>query len=111
MSRDLAYLEDMRLNAEYARSFVNAVTFAQFADDRMINYSVVRCLTIIGEAANRVSSESRASLPQLDWSGMIGLRHVVVHDYGRVDLKEVWEIVHRDLPPLIETLTAYMESH
>lgn len=100
----------MRLNAEYAQSFIRGATVEEFIDNRVLNYGVVRCLTIIGEAANRVSAETRQSLPQLDWSGMIGLRHVVVHDYGRVDLREVWEIVHRDLPPLTGILTAFLRE-
>jgi uncharacterized protein with HEPN domain len=30
-----------------------------------------------------------------------GFRDVVVHDYARVDLQEVWRIVQQDLPTLI----------
>jgi uncharacterized protein with HEPN domain len=101
----------MRINAERALSFVGGKTLQQFTEEVLLNYAVVRCLTIIGEAANHVSKAAQAALPQLDWSGMIGLRHVVVHDYGRVDLGEVWEIVHRDLPPLVGELTRYLEKY
>ena len=110
-SRDLAYLEDMRINAERALSFVAGKSFEQFTAETLLNYAVVRCFSIIGEAANGVSKPARAAMPQLDWAGMIGLRHVVVHDYGRVDLAQVWTIVHRDLPPLIAELTAFLQRY
>jgi len=99
----------MRLNAQHARSFVAGKSLVDFTTEALLNYAVVRCLTIIGEAANHVSAPTRALLPELDWSGMTGLRHVVVHDYGRVDLAEIWRIVDRDLPPLIEILTTYLQ--
>ena len=107
-SRDLAFLADMRLNARYALEFAASLTADEFIEDRRTNYAVVRCLAIIGEAANKVSPAVRSELPQLEWEGMIKLRHIVVHDYGRVDLKEVWTIVNRDLPPLVEQLTGYL---
>jgi uncharacterized protein with HEPN domain len=28
------------------------------------------------------------------------MRNKVIHDYFRVDLKVVWDVVERDLPPL-----------
>ncbi len=99
----------MRLNAERAIAFVSGKSFEDFTSDVLLNYGVIRCVAIIGEAANHVSDAARASLPQLDWSGMIGLRHIVVHDYGRVDLGELWSIVRRDLPSLIAELTPYLE--
>jgi uncharacterized protein with HEPN domain len=101
----------MRLNAERALSFIEGKSFEDFAAEYVVNYSVVRALTIIGEAANRVSVATQANLPQLDWSGMIGLRNVVVHDYGRVDLNEIWVILQRDLPPLLAQLTTFLSKH
>jgi len=110
MSRDLALLQDILTNAQRGLAFLNDVPRERFFTDHLINYAVVRSLSIIGEAANHVSKETRQRLSQLDWSGMIGLRHVVVHDYGRVDLDEVWTIVHRDLPPLIAVLQKELEG-
>ena len=35
---------------------------------------------------------------------MIGMRNVLIHQYGEVDPSVVWETVQRDLPPLIVLL-------
>ena len=41
------------------------------------------------------------------WSPMEKMRHVIVHDYDRVDVGIVWDTVKKDLPspvPLLERL-------
>ena len=32
----------------------------------------------------------------------------LVHDYYRIDYKEVWKVIHEDLPPLREQVTHYL---
>jgi uncharacterized protein with HEPN domain len=51
-----------------------------------------------------VSAEFRASQPAIPWRHIAGFRDVVVHDYARVDLQEVWRIAQQDLPKLITVL-------
>jgi hypothetical protein len=43
--------------------------------------AVIRNLEVIGEAAKRVSVESRARMSSLDWKGICGMRDVLIHDY------------------------------
>ena len=63
--------------------------------------AILRQLTIVGEAAKRVSEEFRTSHQDIPWRRVAGFRDVVVHDYFNVDLEEVWRIVHGDVPALI----------
>ena len=60
---------------------------------------------IVGEAANRVSNETRAELP-LPWKDMVGMRNLLIHDYDDVDIDMtvVWKTVTGDLPQLIGSL-------
>jgi len=37
---------------------------------------------------------------EVDWRGLTGFRNLVVHDYLRMDLEEVWAIIRDDLSPL-----------
>jgi len=58
----------------------------------------------IGEAARKVSDETRAAHPEIPWPQIIGLRHRIAHDYFRLDLVRMWEIVQHDVPALIEMI-------
>ena len=35
---------------------------------------------------------------------MRGMRNIIAHDYGEVDLDQVWETAIKDVPVLIATL-------
>jgi len=61
---------------------------------------IVRHLQIIGEAANRVTEETRARFSEIPWGKMIGMRHILVHGYFEIDTEIVWTVVEKDLTPL-----------
>lgn len=72
--------------------------------DSQCQDAVIRRLEIIGEAARRISPETRARLPQLPWEAMIGMRNILIHEYDDVDLMIVWDTVQKDLPRLVANL-------
>ena len=98
----------MRLHASDAVGIAQRIGRESFLTDRTMQHAVIRCLTVIGEAANRVSADMRAALPEIEWSEAVGLRNVLVHDYQRIDLVRVWTIVQDDLPPLLSALNAHL---
>ena len=68
-------------------------------------------ITILGEAARRVSAEFRERHPQVPWRQIAGIRSVIVHDYQRVDMDEIWRVCTRDVPALIPQLEAILKDH
>jgi len=75
-----------------------------FMQTRMIQDAVVRNFEIIGEATKRLSTDLKQAYPQIQWQQIAGFRDVLIHDYVRVDLDEVWGIIERDLSVLKETI-------
>jgi len=39
---------------------------------------------------------------------MTGMRHRLVHDYGRIDYEIMWDVVQEKLPTLRDELTAFL---
>jgi len=66
--------------------------------DELLQVWVVHHLQIIGEAAHGLSEEFLARHREVAWTAMIGMRHVLVHDYFEIDLDIVWATVMDDLP-------------
>jgi uncharacterized protein with HEPN domain len=72
-------------------------------------YSASACkLTIVGEAAARISTEMKDRHPQIEWRKVIGLRNFLVHQYFGVDLAMVWEVATADVPPLRDSFAAML---
>ncbi len=105
MPRDTdSLLQDMREAAERARSHIAGYSREEFLNDGKTIDAIVRCLTIVGEAAKQVPKADRDAMPSLPWREMTGLRDRVVHDYLGLDLDIIWRVVTEFLPPLIDLL-------
>ena len=48
--------------------------------------------------------------PEVPWSDIIGMRHVLVHEYFGIDLDIVWQVVKADLPALKHKITAIVDE-
>jgi uncharacterized protein with HEPN domain len=81
-----------------------------FFSKPMVQDAVIRNLEIIGEASNKLSDETKALAPDIDWRRVVGLRNVLIHAYRDVDMKAVWEVVDQELEPLVGTLKRLTSS-
>ena len=77
-----------------------AVSIAQ-EGSRISLLAVMKDLEIIGEAANKVSSELQNAEPGVPWRDIVGMRNRLIHAYFDVEPSFVWETVSRDLPELV----------
>ncbi len=57
-----------------------------------------------------MTAETRALLPGLPWSQMVGIRHRLVHAYFDIDHERVWTTVQDDLEPLATRLEQFLEE-
>ncbi len=102
---DRARLRHMLDHAVEAVALAKGRTRQDLDVDRLLNLSLVRLLEIVGEAAARLSSETRDLHPSIPWADVIGLRNRLIHGYDIVDFDILWDIVNDDLPPLIARLS------
>jgi uncharacterized protein with HEPN domain len=76
----------------------------KFRSDLRTQDAIIRNLQVMGEAAKKVSVETRAAHPNIPWKDIAGMRDRVVHDYFGVSLDIVWDVVQNHVPPLRERL-------
>jgi uncharacterized protein with HEPN domain len=104
MWRDEAYLLDILLAARKVLQYAGGLSRDAFEQDELVQSAVMRWLTIVGEAACKISPEFQASHADIPWSDMKGLRHRLVHEYFRIQLPIVWDTIQVDLPKLLEQI-------
>ena len=109
MKDDRLYLSHILEAIDRVRSYTSAGRSA-FKQDLKTQDAVIHNLQIVGEAAKRVSAETRAAHPEMPWRNMTGLRDRVVHDYFGVSLDIVWDVVENHLPRLREQVKTLLEA-
>jgi len=77
---------------------------ADFDEDFILQAAVERWLQIIGEASYKITREYKSGNLGIEWRGMEGLRHIIVHEYMGVDLERMWVVTQMDLPELERTI-------
>ena len=106
---DAAYLLDMLLYARDAREFIAGLTYQDFRRSQLRQLAVMKAVETIGEAASRVSPETKQSQPDIPWSAIVGMRNRIVHAYFDVQLEILWRVVQDELPVLIAQLAPLVQ--
>jgi uncharacterized protein with HEPN domain len=71
------------------------------AEDDPLGPALVQLITVVGEAASRVSSDTRSKLDGIPWPDIVGMRNRLIHAYFDINLDILWATVQDSLPYLI----------
>ena len=103
--RDVFILESIVEYCDKAISAVEDIEKETFLKpSREQDLCAFYCLQI-GENANSLSEQFKNSHPEVDWRGIIGLRHNIAHEYGNIDPSILWDIVQKEVPALKDFCT------
>lgn len=64
----------------------------------------IRDIPSIGEAVSRLTDEFKLKYSSIPWKQIAKMRHILVHDYYKVNFNFVWLVIKEDLIPLREQL-------
>jgi len=73
---------------------------ATFLTSELHKAATLQKLTVIGEAAARLSQEFRDTHPQIEWRDVVAFRNIAVHAYFAVQWEIVWATTIDDVPVL-----------
>lgn len=71
-----------------------------FDGDELIQTWVLHHLQIIGEAVRAMSVDTKQKIEDVEWSKIIGMRNILVHNYFGIDADVVWAAVENDIHTL-----------
>ena len=107
---DVVRLRHMLDAAEQALRFCAGRSRADLDGDVMLRFALVHAITVVGEAAARISTQTREALPDVAWGSIVGMRNRLVHAYFDIDADVLWESVNEGLPPLAAQLRAALRA-
>lgn len=80
--------------------YTSQADFESFLDNSMMRFASIKQIEIIGEAANYITEETKSRFNNIQWRQIIGLRHILVHEYFGIDNNLIWQIIADDIPKL-----------
>ncbi len=108
---DLAYLHHILDAIQSIEEFSEGIgSVEDLRSRRLERAGIERMLTIIGEAAKKVSPELREGYPEVPWREAAGLRDKIVHHYFGVDYEAVFLTIQDDLPALKREIQSILEE-
>ncbi len=61
-------------------------------------------MRLLYESSRRLTDDFKASIPNVDWVAIIGMRNLLVHEYFGIDPDIIRDVIDTKLGPLAEAL-------
>lgn len=81
-------------------NYVYDTNFEHFVQNSMMRFATIKQIEIIEESANYITEDTKTKFNKIQWRQIIGLRHILVHEYFGIDDNLIWQIIANDLPYL-----------
>jgi uncharacterized protein with HEPN domain len=94
--------------AEACERFTAGHSRADLETDLMLLFALIRAAEVFGEAASKVSLETRISAPAIPWREIVAMRNRLIHAYFDIDHDVLWKAATEEIPPLLITLRAIL---
>lgn len=91
------YIDDILESIGKILLYIEGMSFEVFCSDPRTIDAINRNLGIIGEAANKIPEKIKNKYIDIEWSRIIGLGNIIIHDYSSVDLEIIWDIIQNKL--------------
>jgi len=82
------------------------ITFILFNENEVLQDSMLFRLIQISENSKKLSEEYRSAHNNIPWQQLAGLRNRIVHEYGRVDLKIIYNTLKIDIPETYKKISS-----
>ena len=104
MSRDSASLLDIVKAGQLILQFAQGLNREELESDVLRQSAILYQIAIMGEATKRLSSEFRQQHPEVPWDDVAEMRDIIAHQYDRLDLNIVWQVIQRNIPELLSMI-------
>lgn len=108
--RDELYLRDIISACGDVQGFTVGLDEVLFCQTKVVHKATLYCLTVIGEAVNKLPDELKNRYADVPWKRIKAFRNLAIHDYGGVDLPQVWQIIEQHVPQLKARIQAILDA-
>lgn len=93
------------------QDYTDGLRYEQFRQDRFVQDAVAMNLIVIGEAAKHIPAHAKQQHKSIPWNKLAKLRNFIAHEYNRLDLSIVWQVILNELPQVAPQLQDMIDQH
>lgn len=96
--RDAAHVHELFVCIAQIEGLVTNRDRSAFLADPALPHALALHFLVLGETANRLSASFKAALPDVEWQKIINLRHLIAHEYRKIDHAQLWHLALTNIP-------------
>ena len=108
--RDRSRLEDILSAIQSVEEYTKDLGELQLKEDKLRLHATIYNVQIIGEAIYKLTKEFKQGHPDTPWHLIEKMRHILVHDYFRINFEILWIVIKEDIPLLKEQIAKYISD-
>ena len=81
--------------------YTSKIDEKMFLENDIYQKATAMSLLNIGEHANSLTREIWDDYQEIEWRKIVGLRIIVAHGYGELDMEIIWNLAKNEVPMLL----------
>lgn len=87
----------------------HSITKENLLNDEFLQWAVTTPLYNIGEQVYKISDDTKKQYPDIIWSIVAGLRHILVHDYEGINWSIIVEVIFDEMDDFVNSIKQIIE--
>ncbi len=105
IKNDNYYIHKLQQDLNFIIMHMRNVDLEELNKNEILLDSMLFRMIQISENARKLTEDFRKEHASVPWNALYGMRNRIVHDYGNVDLRVVYETLKYDIPELLEMIS------
>jgi uncharacterized protein with HEPN domain len=111
LKADTVRLQHMVDAANQAFTFVAEKSRSELESDQLLALALIKLIEIFGEAASKITRETKSQSMEIPWADIIAMRNRLIHGYFDVNLDIIWRTVNEEMPPIARQIESLLSSN
>ena len=95
---DNYYLDKIFVELNFIIEYTKNKTLDDLRNDKSLLRAIMFSFIQISENNEKLSTQFKENHKEISWKAMKGMRNLIVHNYGKVDLKIVYNTIKVSIP-------------
>ena len=106
---DFYLINDIKESIKSIEEYISELKNKEnFLSNRRMQKLMIYEIIMIGEAATKISIETKNNYPNINWREISDMRNFLIHEYYEVSNNIIWETANKDIPKLNPIFKRYI---